>query len=273
MRLKECEDKIDAAAAACSLSEKEVAEVKRASGYRNRLKNEYPESETALAVLPTKTVLELGKKENKGVLWKVIPKLKEKAATQKRVTKREVQKIIQEAKHEDKPKEIPLPNGKYNVILADPPWRYEFSETGRRAIENHYPTMNLEEIKALKIPSEDDAILFLWATAPKLEESLQVLNTWGFRYRTCAVWDKEVLGMGYWFRIQHELLLVGIKGNFPAPDPEYRCRSVIRSPREEHSQKPAIVHGMIEKMFPGEKYLELFARTPQPGWTVWGNEI
>jgi N6-adenosine-specific RNA methylase IME4 len=165
------------------------------------------------------------------------------------------------------------PTGKYRVILADPPWRYEFSETRNREIENHYPTMDLEAIKALKIPAEDEAILFLWTTAPKLEESLAVLNAWGFKYRTCAVWDKERKGMGYWFRIQHELLLVGVRGNFRTPDPTNRFDSVIRAPRTEHSKKPAIVHEMIEKMFPGERYVELFAREERPGWAVWGNEV
>ena len=165
------------------------------------------------------------------------------------------------------------PTGKYRVILADPPWRYEFSETRNREIENHYPTMDLEAIKALKIPAEDEAILFLWTTAPKLEESIAVLNAWGFKYRTCAVWDKERKGMGYWFRIQHELLLVGVRGNFRTPDPANRFDSVIRAPRAEHSKKPAIVHEMIEKMFPGERYVELFAREERPGWAVWGNEV
>ena len=165
------------------------------------------------------------------------------------------------------------PTGKYRVILADPPWRYEFSETRNREIENHYPTMDLEAIKALKIPAEDEAILFLWTTAPKLEESIAVLNAWGFTYRTCAVWDKERKGMGYWFRIQHELLLVGVRGNFRTPDPANRFDSVIRAPLAEHSKKPAIVHEMIEKMFPGERYVELFARVERPGWAVWGNEV
>lgn len=167
----------------------------------------------------------------------------------------------------------PIPDGKYNVILADPPWRYAFSESRSREIENHYPTMDLEEIKALDIPADDDAVLLLWTTAPKLEESLQVLNAWGFTYRTCAVWDKERIGMGYWFRIQHEILLVGARGSFPVPAPDRRISSVIRAPRSEHSRKPDVVHEIIERMFPNRKYLELFARAERPGWDVWGNEV
>jgi N6-adenosine-specific RNA methylase IME4 len=185
----------------------------------------------------------------------------------------DVKKIIQKISHENKPKEKPLPNGKYNVIIADPPWRYEFSETTNREIENHYPTMSLEEIKALEIPTEDNAVLLLWTTAPKVEESIQVMNAWGFKYRTCAIWDKEKIGMGYWFRIQHELLLIGIKGSYPAPAPENRKPSVFRSARSAHSKKPDIVYEMIEEMFPDGKYLELFARSERNGWTSWGNEI
>lgn len=167
----------------------------------------------------------------------------------------------------------PLPEGTYNVILADPPWRYEFSETTERAIENQYPTMDLGAIKTLQVPSAKDAILFLWTTAPKLEEALMVMRSWGFKYRTCAVWDKEVMGMGYWFRIQHELLLVGVKGNFSPPPEGKRLRSVIREKRTGHSKKPIVIYEMIENMFPSGKYLELFARNQRQGWKKWGNEI
>lgn len=190
----------------------------------------------------------------------------------KKLTTGDVAKIIRKVTHEDKVVDLPIPEGKFNVILADPPWRYEFVETESRAIENQYPSMDLDAIKALQIPSDNDSILFLWATAPKLEEALQVLNAWGFIYRSCAIWDKERKGMGYWFRIQHELLLIGLKGEFRAPEPENRFDSIIRSPREEHSKKPDIVYEMIETMFPTGKYLELFARAKRDGWEVWGNQ-
>jgi ParB/RepB/Spo0J family partition protein len=166
-----------------------------------------------------------------------------------------------------------LPSGQYDVILADPPWRYEFSETSMRAIENQYPTMELEDIKRLNIPAADNSVLLLWATAPKLEEAIQVMNAWGYIYKTCAVWDKGKIGMGYWFRGQHELLLLGVKGSFPAPEQENRFSSVIRSPRDKHSSKPLVVHEMVEKMFPLRTYLELFAREQRGGWGVWGNEV
>jgi len=167
----------------------------------------------------------------------------------------------------------PIPDGLYSVILADPPWRYEFSETDSRAIENQYPPMDLDAIKEIKIPATENSILFLWATAPKLEEALSVLNAWGFKYRTCSVWDKEIIGMGYWFRGQHELLLVGVRGNFKTPEASERVSSVYRERRTKHSKKPEYYYDLIEKYFPNGNYLELFARQKhRQKWEVWGNE-
>ena len=133
--------------------------------------------------------------------------------------------------------------------------------------------MNLKDIKRLKVPATENSVLFLWATAPKLREALEVLTHWGFNYRTHAIWDKEKIGMGYWFRGQHELLLIGVKGNFSPPEPEVRNSSVIRDKRANHSQKPICIYEIIEKMFPSHKYIELFARNERPGWASWGNQI
>jgi len=166
-----------------------------------------------------------------------------------------------------------MPANSFNVLLADPPWQYDFSETSSRAIENQYPSMPLQQIKALRVTIAENAVLFLWATAPKLREALEVLEAWGFSYRTNAVWDKEKIGMGYWFRGQHELLLVGVKGEFSPPDTQARYSSVIRGTRKEHSQKPNCVYEMIETMFPTGKYLELFARNKRERWQSWGLDV
>jgi 16S rRNA G966 N2-methylase RsmD len=144
--------------------------------------------------------------------------------------KRVIKEILREWRYQQL-EAPPLPQERFDVIYADPPWEYEFSVSERREIENQYPTMTLEEIKQLEIPAADNAVLFLWAPPPKLPEALEVMRAWGFRYVTCAVWDKEKIGMGYWFRQQHELLLVGVKGNFSPPPPDKRFPSVIRSPR------------------------------------------
>jgi N6-adenosine-specific RNA methylase IME4 len=115
--------------------------------------------------------------------------------------------------------------------------------------------------------------LFLWATAPKLPEAFEVMEAWGFSYKTCSVWDKEKIGMGYWFRGQHELLLVGTKGQVSPPPPQARESSVYRESRGEHSAKPKRYYEMIESMFPGKAYLELFARSKHSDdWEVWGNQ-
>src|SRR3990167_9886532 len=99
---------------------------------------------------------------------------------------------------------------KYQIIYADPPWRYNFSKSDSRKIENQYPTMDIKDICDLiySFPFEfsESSILYLWATAPKLREALKVMEAWGFDYKTHAIWDKEIIGMGYWFRGQHELL-------------------------------------------------------------------
>lgn len=172
----------------------------------------------------------------------------------------------------------PFPDGatRYPVLLADPPWRYQHSESESRAVEGKYPTMALEEICALPVAdlATPAAVLFLWATAPKLEEAMQVIRAWGFTYRTNAVWDKEKLGMGYWWRQQHELLLTATRGDMPAPPPGGRCPSVLRAPRGKHSAKPKVARERIEAMYPGMPKIELFARgRPREGWTVWGNEV
>ncbi len=86
---------------------------------------------------------------------------------------------------------------KYQIIYADPPWKYDFSKDNKDKIENHYPTMSLNEIKELAVPSAENSACYLWATAPKLIEALGVLDAWGFTYKTNMVWDKDWIGMGY----------------------------------------------------------------------------
>ena len=135
--------------------------------------------------------------------------------------------------------------------------------------------MSLDEICDMPVESElatDDAVLFLWATAPLLPEALDVMDSWGFEYRTGAVWDKKKIGMGYWFRGQHEHLLVGVRGDPPKPPPKAICSSIIASPRGGHSEKPEAVYRMIEAYYPELPKLEMFARGDRPGWSTWGNQ-
>ncbi len=164
------------------------------------------------------------------------------------------------------------------VLVADPPWRYDFAETESRQIENQYPTADAEEIaKHLELPwapkIADDCVLFMWATAPKLQEAFIVLDGWGFEYKTHAVWDKEKIGMGYWFRGQHELLIVATRGKKSPPEASNRFSSMFREKRDsKHSKKPQCVYEAIEAMFPKDVKFEMYCREPRKGWEVGGNE-
>lgn len=174
-----------------------------------------------------------------------------------------------------------LPAGVFNVILADPPWQYDFAETDNRAIENQYPTMDVVEIADLRDSGgvsihsviAPDAVLFLWATSPKLREALVVMDGWGFDYVTQAVWVKDRIGMGYWFRQQHETILIGRRGNVSPPEQAVRRSSVIDARRGDHSAKPDAAYTLIEEMFPDASRLEVFAREARPGWAVFGNQL
>lgn len=168
----------------------------------------------------------------------------------------------------------PLPNKRYQLIYIDPPWRYEFSKSNSREIENQYPTMEIEDIKNLPIEglAEDNSVLFLWATSPKLEEAIGVINAYGFKYVTSGVWDKQKIGMGYYFRSVHEHLLIGKKGNLPVPAPENRVSSIISIPRRKHSQKPIEFYKILETMYPNITKIEIFSRIKRDGWDAWGFE-
>jgi len=168
-----------------------------------------------------------------------------------------------------------LPADVFQVIYADPPWRYEHPVTENRAIEEQYPTMALEDICALPVIQhvDNNSMLFLWSPSALLEQSFQVVKAWGFDYRSDMVWVKDRIGMGYFVRSQHEHLLIARRGNFPAPPPSARFSSVLESPREEHSRKPDRVYELIESMYPTASKCELFQRRPREGWTGWGNAI
>ena len=162
---------------------------------------------------------------------------------------------------------------KFDVIYADPPWRYDFAETSNRKIENQYTTMDNNDIANMKVPAKDNCVLFMWATAPKLIEALDVMKAWGFTYKTHAVWDKQKIGMGYWFRGQHELLMVGVKGKFSPPDSTIRISSVIKEERSKHSKKPDSIADYIDLAYYNKSKIELFCREPRSGWYSFGNQI
>jgi N6-adenosine-specific RNA methylase IME4 len=164
------------------------------------------------------------------------------------------------------------------VVYADPPWRFVVgSEKGltRTSAANHYATNDLDTIKALDVDSiaADDAVLFLWATQPMLDQALDVLISWGFHYVSHLVWLKNRVGTGFWVRNKHEILLIGVRGHVPAPPMGTQPESVIEAPVGRHSAKPEKFLEMIERMFPHLPKIELYRRGPaRPGWSCWGAE-
>lgn len=171
---------------------------------------------------------------------------------------------------------LALPSARFGIILADPEWKFEtWSEAGMdRAPDNHYSTSATEVIAARDVPSicADDSILFLWVPVPVLPAGLLVMEAWGFRYVSSRTWVKDKQSTGYWFRIRHELLLVGSRGKPIAPAMGTQFDSVIEAKTRGHSVKPDEVYEMIEALWPNTPKIELNARRARLGWTPWGDE-
>jgi N6-adenosine-specific RNA methylase IME4 len=162
--------------------------------------------------------------------------------------------------------------GPFRVIVADPPWRYGHGDEDLWwRVRAPYPSMTTEEVCALPVPAvaHEDCILWLWFTNVLLRDALRVLDAWGFRERTVLTWVKDRMGTGEWLRGQTEHCLLAARGQ-----PVHTLANqttVIHGPLREHSRKPEEFYQLVESLCPGSK-LEMFARTPRPGWAQWGNE-
>lgn len=169
---------------------------------------------------------------------------------------------------------------KYKTVYADPPW----NETGggqiKRGADAHYSLMKTPDIIEYmkQIPIDDNAHLYLWVTNNHLRDGLRVVDALGFRYITNIVWVKDRIGLGQYFRGQHELCLFCVKGNLPYKSKINDNRSccvystVINARRTEHSKKPLEIYNLIENTS-YEPFIEVFARSHRNGWDVMGNEI
>jgi N6-adenosine-specific RNA methylase IME4 len=171
---------------------------------------------------------------------------------------------------------IPTPDGPFDVIFADPPWNFRggsLAKPGRNP-RRHYPCLSLEEICALPVASiaARPALLLLWVTVPFVAAADEVLAAWGFRYKSQLTWPKERAGTGYWAMNQHELLYIATRGRFPCPKPALFPTSLIPGAQREHSRKPEWPQEVVDRRLPGARKLELFARRPRAGWSVWGNQ-
>jgi len=188
--------------------------------------------------------------------------------------KQEEKKVERKETLQTKAKELPAE--KFQVIYCDPPWQYNNSGLNGSA-ESKYPTMEIEKLCEMNVKSitAENAVIFMWATNPLLEDALKLMKAWGFEYKTNMVWvkDKQNYGkLGFYIYGQHELLLIGVKGSM-LPIGE-KPKSIITGSNTVHSKKPDCVYETIESMYPNLKYVELFARnTPRANWTKWGNEV
>lgn len=160
---------------------------------------------------------------------------------------------------------------KFRCIYADPPWKYDNQAT-RASTDNHYVTMAVDEIAALPIQSliYEQAHLHLWTTNAFLFECPKILEAWGFQYKGVFLWVKPQMGIGNYWRVSHEFMVLGVRGGLGFND--HSQMSWIQAERTKHSAKPERVREIIEKVSPGP-YLELFGRSTSDGWVTWGNEI
>jgi len=171
----------------------------------------------------------------------------------------------------------PLPEGKYQVIYADPPWKYaqeqHSHEKQETVLETHYPTLETEKMCTMPVRDlvAENAVLFLWTTSPKLYEAKQLIDAWGFEYKATMIWDKVKHNVGYYVSVRHEILLICTKGSC-LPDNPKLYDSVQTIERTEHSKKPEEFYKIIEDLYHGKK-IELFAREKHEGWDVWGDEV
>ena len=186
-----------------------------------------------------------------------------------------------------------LPNKTFDIIYADPPWDYngkmQFDNSSKDS-ENidlskkifissavfKYPTLKTSELMKLRVQeiAKEDCLLFMWITNPHLSQGIKLGESWGFEYRTVAfVWDKMKHNPGIYTLSNCELCLVFKRGRIPTPRGARNVQQLIRSPRREHSEKPVEVMQAIEKMFPNQERIELFARRKNKGWSVWGLDV
>lgn len=169
--------------------------------------------------------------------------------------------------------ELILEGHKFSTIYADPPWPYE-NEASRAAAVNHYPVMSLDAIRAEPVSKlvAPNAHLHLWTTNAFLRDAFSVVDAWGFKFKSCLVWVKNELGMGNYWRVSHEFLLLGVRGSLTFTD--RTLQSWLLAERTLHSRKPARIRSLIERVSPGP-FLELYGREelPHSEWTVYGNQI
>ena len=173
---------------------------------------------------------------------------------------------------------IPFPDKKYQIIYADPPWKYK-EDWGNGAAKHHYKAMTMEELRVLPVKeiADDNCHLYLWATNPFIREGLELVGEWGFEYKQLITWIKTnannslYMGLGYYFRVCTEQCILAVKGRLPRLDKG--IKNAFYAPHTIHSKKPPVFRDLILKHSGELPRIELFARQKVDGWDCWGNEI
>jgi len=160
------------------------------------------------------------------------------------------------------------PDCLHSAIVVDPPWRYDNVAT-RGAAEDHYPTMSLDELATLSVPAAADSHLYLWVTNGFMRQGFDLLDAWGFTYKTVLTWCKPSIGMGNYFRNNTEHVLFAVRGRQPTLRND--VGTWFEAGKTKHSAKPDSFYDLVESCSPGP-YLEMFARRRRFDWHVWGNE-
>ena len=167
-----------------------------------------------------------------------------------------------------------FPDKKYQIIYADPPWEFgSFTKLGNA--RNYYKTLTFGELSKLKLPSEENCLLFMWIVNSKMVSCIRIAENWGFKYVNVGfVWYKPNRTLcGYYTMNQTELCLIFKRGKIPLPRGSRNQREFVCENATKHSRKPDEVRNRIMKMFPNQSKIELFAREKTEGWDVWGNEV
>ncbi len=190
-------------------------------------------------------------------------------------------KLLDTANKQKRAKKITIPimpEGVFNVIYADPPWKYSDSCEGG-GIQSvgaigHYPLMSIIELCEMKLPKiANNAVLFLWVTSPILEESFEVIKAWKFIYKASFVWDKIGHNMGHYNSVRHEFLLICTRGSYTPEEKKLYDSVQSIQKTKKHSEKPKEFREIIEKLYPNSNKIELFARIKHENWDAYGNEI
>lgn len=171
---------------------------------------------------------------------------------------------------------------KYEIIYADPPWQYKSKENlAKKSILNgkldsHYKTMTIAELKQLPMNniSDENCMLFMWVVSPMLDDGINLMKSWGFKYSTIAfIWHKQRVNPGHYTMSECEICIVGKRGKIPTPRGARNVRQFLSEKSGRHSAKPEEIRRRIEQMFPTQNKLEMFARQHPEGWDVWGDEV